>query len=132
MAELETEENCSDDYFHPTTYGDAVRTVISRTFQFNGRARRAEYWYWMLFGAIVLTGLSIIEAVLLGTEIFGYAFMAIMSLMTVSVMTRRLHDTGWSGWWQFLFWLPFVGWIICIAWMAQPSEENMNEYGPAY
>ncbi len=132
MDDQKIEVNRSDEYFHPSSYRDAIRAVISRSLQFDGRARRPEYWYWILFNAIVLTGLSIMEGMLFGTEIFGYVFMAVVSLLTVSVTTRRLHDTGWSGWWQLLFFLPIVGWIICIVWMAQPSEETINDYGPAW
>lgn len=42
---------------------------------------------------------------------------------------RRLHDTGRSGWLQLLWFIPIIGWIILIIWLAEDTKQADNEYG---
>jgi uncharacterized membrane protein YhaH (DUF805 family) len=44
------------------------------------------------------------------------------------VTARRLHDTDRSGWWQLLYFLPVIGWIVLIIFCAEPGKPN-NRYG---
>jgi uncharacterized membrane protein YhaH (DUF805 family) len=49
----------------------------------------------------------------------------------IAVAIRRLHDTGRSGWWYLLVFIPIVGWLALLFWFVQPSDEGSNEYGEA-
>jgi uncharacterized membrane protein YhaH (DUF805 family) len=49
---------------------------------------------------------------------------------SIAVTTRRLHDTGRSGWWQLIALLPLVGAIILLVFLVSDGEANPNQYGP--
>ncbi|MFQ5623699.1 MAG: DUF805 domain-containing protein [Paracoccaceae bacterium] len=72
---------------------DAVRTCFSKYADFSGRASRSEFWYWSLFGALVVT-----FAGLLGPVVAGLVLLALM-LPSYAVGVRRLHDRDQTGWW---------------------------------
>ena len=97
--------------------------------QFNGRARRSEYWYFVLFNLIVSMGLGMVDAFLgLGFLSPLYGLIALIPAIAVSI--RRLHDTGKSGLWLLISFIPFIGWIILIYFMVQDSQPFDNQYGP--
>ncbi len=45
-------------------------------------------------------------------------------------MVRRLHDTGRSGWWYFIGFVPLIGGIVLMVFMVLDSDPDRNEYGP--
>ena len=94
---------------------EAVRTCLFRKFfQFRGRAARAEYWWFVVFGAI-LTG----SAALAGTEQLAYLVAAVLFLPQLSVTARRLHDTDRSAWWVLLL---APGWLDSLSYRFFPEE----------
>jgi uncharacterized membrane protein YhaH (DUF805 family) len=114
------------------TLQDAVRTVLGKYADFSGRARRSEYWYWVL--ALVLA--EIVCGILFGiVKPLGYFLYVVLFLASIvpslAVGWRRLHDTGKSGWWILISLVPFVGGIILIVFMVQDSQPGVNEYGPS-
>ncbi len=88
-------------------------------FTFSGRASKREYWWFALFNFIVV-GLGGPESVL---------FLAFL-IPGLAVGSRRLHDTGKSGWWQLLWVFPIIGWIIIIMFLIADPEKGSNKYGP--
>ena len=48
-----------------------------------------------------------------------------------SVLVRRLHDINHSGWWWLLVFIPIIGWIILIVFLASPGTPGPNRYGPS-
>lgn len=96
---------------------------------FTGRARRSEYWYFILFNIIVSMGLGMVDAFTRLEFLSGlYGLVAIVPSLAVGA--RRLHDTGKSGWWLLISFAPFIGWIILIYLMVQDSQPFDNQYGP--
>ena len=87
-------------------------------FNFSGRARRKEYWLmvvWnLIFGIIPFIGWLVLFA---GT--IGY----------LSLLVRRLHDSGKSGWLVLLGLIPFVGSIILLVFCCQDSDRCDNKWG---
>jgi uncharacterized membrane protein YhaH (DUF805 family) len=127
------DEGYAEASYHPTGFQDSVRTVFKKYATFQGRARRPEFWWFVLFniGASIL--LSIIE-VMLGmgdvapiSTIFSLAIL----IPSIAVAARRLHDIGRSGWWQLIGLIPLIGWIVMIIWCAKKGDEHPNDYGPA-
>ncbi len=103
--------------------------VLKNYVGFEGRARRKEYWMFVLFSVIVSIVLSILEAVLnLSSVLTGLYSLAVL-LPSLAVGVRRLHDTGRSGWWLLISLIPLIGAIILIVFMCQDSQENGNQYG---
>lgn len=105
-----------------------------RYFQFAGRARRAEFWYFLLVNVGVSFLLGATDALLgfvdnegngLLSSLYGLA----VFFPSLAVGTRRLHDTGRSGWWQLLFLIPLVGLIVLLYWFALPGGTGGNMYG---
>ena len=118
-------------------FRDAVKICLQRKYaDFNGRARRSEYWFFILFTAIVGIVAGILDAVLgFRTESYGgtgpvqgITQLALL-VPTLAVGSRRLHDTGRTGWWQLLLLVPLVGAVILIVWWARDGEPEPNRWG---
>lgn len=113
----------------------AVETVLREKYvEFNGRARRAEFWWFILFVFVVSTILSLIdmalfEGVLQDIGPLSAIFTLITLIPAIAVTARRLHDVGRSGWWQLLFLLPVIGFLVILFWAVQKGTDGPNEYG---
>lgn len=119
---------------HPTTFADSVSTVFRKYADFNGRARRSEYWWFVLFSFCAQIALTIVDIAILNmpdlsplSTIFSLAVL----VPSIAVAARRLHDIGRSGWWQLLVLVPLIGLIVLIYWMVQKGDERANRFGPA-
>ena len=114
---------------------DAVKNVLlNNYFSFNGRASRSEYWWWILAQFIMVIPLSFLDGMVFGWEYsdptwFSNIFILAMILPNISVLVRRLHDTGRSGWWYWILLVPCVGFIVLIVFLAQDGEPHPNAYG---
>ncbi|MFJ7288610.1 DUF805 domain-containing protein [Curtobacterium sp. NPDC098951] len=105
---------------------DAVRTVARKAADFRGRAARPEFWWFILFSAVVGTALGAANVVTsAGTVMVGSALAGVWSVVvfvpTLAVMVRRLRDAGRR--WQNVFWLllPLVGLILLIVRLCEPG-----------
>jgi uncharacterized membrane protein YhaH (DUF805 family) len=112
--------------------------------QFSGRARRKEYWYFQLFQSIAVFLLIIPLFVMMALSSRNSPVSNFVGLLTIplwvfslaailpslAILVRRLHDTGRSGWWYFIAFVPFVGAIILLIFTLLDSEPGMNLYGP--
>jgi uncharacterized membrane protein YhaH (DUF805 family) len=110
--------------------------VLKNYAVFNGRARRKEYWMFLLFNIIALMVAAGLDN-LLGTafENVGYGWiylvyaLAVM-LPAIGVVVRRLHDIGKSGWWYFIALVPLIGGIWLLVLVCTDSQPGPNQYGP--
>ena len=96
---------------------------------FSGRARRKEYWFFMLFNTIIFLVIFLVERFAEGPPTVAGLYALATAIPSFAVLVRRLHDTNRSGWWYFLNWIPF-GIIILIVFTVQDSQPNENQYGP--
>jgi uncharacterized membrane protein YhaH (DUF805 family) len=104
--------------------------VTKHYFDFNGRARRAAFWYFVLVYVIIDIVLAIIQQVAhLNNILTGLLALALL-LPNLGIAVRRLHDTNRSGWWILIGLIPIVGWIILIIWYCQAGTTGANQYGP--
>ena len=113
----------------------AVRTCLSKYVGFSGRARRSEFWYFFLFTFLVGVVTTALDAVLgTGFETGGGVINTLGSLVlllpSLAVAVRRMHDTGRSGWWLLIGFIPIVGWILVIVWYCTDTKPGDNQYGP--
>ena len=111
------------------TFGNAVRSVFNQYAGFTGRARRSEYWFFVLFTFLVYLAASVVDAVL-GIPLFTLVVGLGLLVPTLAVSVRRLHDTGRSGWWMLLSLVPFGG-IVLIVFDCLDSEPGPNRFGPS-
>ena len=96
---------------------------------FSGRARRKEYWMFVLFTVIIYAVLLGIGLAIKAPFIAIVFYVAIL-LPSLAVGVRRLHDTGRSGWWLLIALVPLVGCIVLIVFLATEGEQRQNAYGP--
>jgi uncharacterized membrane protein YhaH (DUF805 family) len=101
-------------------------------FDFKGSVTRPQFWYFILISTLVSFLITIFVR-LLGGEISNYPvqiYQLAIVLPTLSIGARRLHDADFSGWWQLLYILPLIGYIILIVLFCQPHKET-NRFGGA-
>lgn len=121
-------------YQYQVSFSQAVRMAFDSYCRFQGRSSRSEYWWWVLFVAILSFCIGIIEGILGFSMTAVQTTSGILSLVLLlpglGLSVRRLHDIGKSGWWVLLGFIPVVGAIILITWFARNSEMTENRYGP--
>lgn len=96
--------------------------------EFSGRARRKEYWMFVLFNIIASIVANVID-VALGTMMIGSLYSLAVLLPSLAVAARRLHDTDRSGWWLLSALIPIVGWIVLLVFFCQNSKPGENRFG---
>ncbi|MFQ5437790.1 MAG: DUF805 domain-containing protein [Paracoccaceae bacterium] len=127
------------------TFARSIKTCFSKYVTFSGRALRSEYWWFVLFFFIGNLVMTVLDSTLFGTvtttaggfsastdtPIFSVIFGLALILPSLSVLVRRLHDVGKSGWWYWIILVPIVGFILLIVWLASEGSKESNQYGPA-
>ncbi|UTC66757.1 MULTISPECIES: DUF805 domain-containing protein [unclassified Treponema] len=102
--------------------------VLKKYVVFEGRARRKEYWMFVLFNAVIVLIISILDFVL-GTGFLGYLYGLAVFLPSLAVQIRRLHDIDKPWYWIFISFIPLVGPIWMIVLMATEGTKGDNEFG---
>lgn len=108
--------------------------VLKKYAVFTGRARRQEFWMFVLINMLINIGIGIFEGVIGAAA--NTDFTAISSLYSLAILVpliavgvRRLHDTDRSGWWILLGIIPLVN-IALIVLFALDGTPGPNQYGP--
>ena len=117
-------------------FGEAVRAVIGKYATFSGRARRSEFWWWVLFNFLVLiVAMSLDSTLGINFDLLPYgpiyciAGLA-MFIPMLAVQVRRLHDIGKSGWNILWGLIPLLG-LLILYWSCLDSQPESNQYGPS-
>lgn len=109
--------------------------VLKKYAVFSGRARRSEYWYFVLFNIIISIALGVIDGITgtfsqeAGMGLLGTIYTLAVLIPGLAVSVRRLHDTERSGWWLLIALVPLVGAIVLLVFMVQDSKTEQNQYG---
>tara|TARA_B100000941_G_scaffold97865_1_gene68227 strand:- start:200 stop:595 length:396 start_codon:yes stop_codon:yes gene_type:complete len=122
-----------------------LKVIKENYVNFNGRARRKEFWMFQLF-LIIITGIcTVLDNVLgtvltvdaspvgLGLIVLPYGWLYFLCgifhfLPSLSVLVRRLHDVGKSGWWYFIGLIPIVNfWLLYL--LCKDGDNGENSYG---
>ena len=110
--------------------------VLKKYTVFSGRARRKEYWYFALFNIIISFILIFIDSIFgtfnweAGYGVFSTIYSLAVLLPALGVSIRRLHDTGRSGWWILIGFIPLIGAIVLLIFFVKDSQPGENQYGP--
>lgn len=107
---------------------------------FRGRARRSEYWYFVLFNIIFAIVAMVLDNVLgttfkiEGTTIpYGYIYLLyalVVIIPGLAVAVRRLHDVGKSGWFFLIVLIPLIGSIWLLVLFLTEGKPGDNKWGP--
>lgn len=120
-------------------FAEAVKTAIFQRYaDFQGRSRRSEYWYFLLFnfllsfGGQLLVGIAAAMVPALGGIIGILLLIVSLGLLIpgIAITIRRLHDLDKSGWWILIFLIPLVNLIMMLVWFTQKGSEGDNQFGP--
>lgn len=125
------------------TLSDSIKVCLDKYATIKGRAPRSEYWWFVVFNWLVFLVVSIVFG-LIGMAINGYEGAIItvsvgypllclaLIIPNICVVIRRLHDTGHSGFWYFITFVPVIGGLWFLYLMIKDSDDE-NEYGlPVY
>jgi uncharacterized membrane protein YhaH (DUF805 family) len=111
--------------------------VLKQYAVFSGRARRKEYWFFVLFSVIISIVLSFIDKAIgfydaqSGAGLLSGIYALAVLIPSIAVTVRRLHDTDRSGWWILIVLVPLVGWIVLLVFMVLDSNPGDNKHGPS-
>jgi uncharacterized membrane protein YhaH (DUF805 family) len=117
--------------------------VLRHYADFQGRARRKEYWFFVLFYVIFYACLAIVERVaglhsadrVVGdTTVMGTGYLTLLYSLgllipNLAVAVRRLHDTDRSGWWVLISLVPIAGAIVMLVFTVQDGNTGPNRFG---
>ncbi|MGO9986926.1 MAG: DUF805 domain-containing protein [Rhodomicrobium sp.] len=121
-----------------------TRAIGKKYATFSGRARRKEYWSFVLFYLLALSLIVTAGAAIDGASghlnkphphpvvlvIFGGLFLLAMIIPHLAIFVRRLHDVGLSGWLVLVSIIPYVGGLFSLVIAFIPSEYATNKHGP--
>lgn len=102
---------------------------------FDGRARRMEYWMFVLINCLIVVVLSVVDTVVglfsLGNSIGALTglYWLVVLVPSIAVTVRRLHDTDRSGWWALLALLPLLGTIVLFVFCVLDGTPGANRFG---
>jgi len=111
--------------------------VLKKYAVFSGRAKREEFWMFVLFNLIFSLVASLIDLGIgiLTFTVFGWGLLSLIYSLAVlipglAVSVRRLHDVGKSGWYLLINLIPIAGpiWFLILA--CTDSQAGENQYGP--
>ncbi len=123
-------------------FGYFKRAITTDYVNFRTRARRKEFWGFILF---VYLGIAVLAAIGVGLDLVAgnmddeepvatiiiviVAWLAVI-LPSISIMVRRQHDIGLSGWFYLLILVPYIGGLILFVFALIPSQKHENKWGP--
>ena len=128
------EESTSGRPANMMPFMDAMKSGFKNSFKLSGRASRSEYWYWVLggfmFQMVMLVG-SIVLAIVEIPVLPALMILAPILLVpgSITLVVRRLHDVGMSGWMWFVALVPVVGALYLIYLFVQEGDMGENAYG---
>jgi uncharacterized membrane protein YhaH (DUF805 family) len=103
--------------------------VLKKYAEFSGRARRQEFWMFVLINFAITIVLGIIDGLLGDAGLLGSIYGLAVLVPSIAVGARRLHDINKTGWLQLVGLIPLIGWIIVIIWFAKAGDVGPNAYG---
>ena len=108
---------------------DWFKKVIKNTFNYKGRARRKEYWYYILIASIIILIGFTLDGILDTPDTLSGLAGFILFFPSLAVTIRRLHDIGKSGWWYLISAIPLIGSLILLFWNCQETSPETNQWG---
>ncbi len=115
-----------------------LKVIRDNYANFEGRARRKEYWMYTLVNSLLSLGLYALAIIGAISEIevlmiIGFILLIGYTLATfvpsLALIVRRMHDIGKSGWMLFVSFIPFIGSIWMLVLLVTEGDHGENVYG---
>ncbi|MGY0217603.1 DUF805 domain-containing protein [Endozoicomonadaceae bacterium StTr2] len=103
--------------------------VLKQYAVFSGRARRKEYWMFILINFLIALAIGFVEGLLGSPGVLSLVYSLAILIPSIAVTVRRLHDTERSGWWVLISFIPLIGTIVLLIFLVMDSKEGENKYG---
>ncbi|WP_187138745.1 DUF805 domain-containing protein [Oxalobacter paraformigenes] len=97
---------------------------------FEGRSSRAEFWIFHLLSLLVQFVFAIIGEFWMIGAVLQVVFFVVLIVPSISLVIRRLHDTGTSGWFLLMLFLPLFNFLVLCLLLFYRSDPYDNGYGP--
>ncbi len=104
--------------------------VLRQYADFDGRARRKEYWMFYLINSLIFIAIELLNYRYFTLNIIVIIYSIALVIPTLAVTVRRLHDINKSGIWYFISWIPIIGSIWLFFLTIEKSDPMQNEFGP--
>ena len=114
-------------------FQDSVKSGFRNWVNFKDRASRSEFWFLVLFSILLGFISGLVDGLLnamIGIQFVNLIAVLALTIPSLSVTIRRLHDLDKSGWWVLLCLIPLVGIIILTVWYATKGTFGPNRFGP--
>lgn len=114
-------------------FTDAVKSFFVNYFNFTGRSSRSQLWIMIGLNLLLNVGFAYVDSnvedqpALTPIYLLGGVISLALFIPFVSLYVRRLHDTGYSGWWLLIIFIPF-GAIVLLIWFCKSSVPE-NQWG---
>ena len=118
------------------SFSQAVSSFFARWKDFNGRSSRSEYW-WATFFVILTSIFTNILTLFLGLSgsivaiivlLLIVIFSLFLTIASLALVVRRLHDTNKSGWWYLII-FTIIGVLPLLYWYCKKGDEGENRFG---
>lgn len=109
--------------------------VLKNYVGFGGRARRKEYWMFLLFSLLISIALMIADVMFgtldtkSGVGLLNGLYSLAVLIPSLAVSVRRLHDRDKSGWWLLIGLIPLIGAIVLLVWFVMEGDRGSNRFG---
>jgi len=114
----------SHDRESDMNFFEAIKSAFTKYVEFNGRASRSEFWYYVLFFQI-LNVISLVIDTASGVAVVNPLLQIGTFLPSLALTVRRLHDTDHTGWWYL-----GLGLIVPLYWLGfKKGDERINRFG---
>jgi uncharacterized membrane protein YhaH (DUF805 family) len=108
-----------------------LKVVKENYANFKGRARRKEYWMFVLFNMLFAVATTAIDFVLGTFPLIYVIYVLAIIIPSLAVFVRRMHDVGKSGWWFLIGFIPIIGAIWLLVLLCTDGNPGENSYGPS-
>ncbi|WP_167409856.1 DUF805 domain-containing protein [Pseudomonas sichuanensis] len=98
--------------------------VLKKYAVFKGRARRKEYWMFVLFNLLITIAIGYLDNVLGTKPLLSLVYTLAVMIPGIAVAVRRMHDSNHSGWWLLV---PIAGLVF----LFKDGTPGNNRFGPS-
>ena len=103
---------------------------------FSGRARRKEFWLFMLLYFIAMVVAGLFDDLVVGERVAFDSTMGVFSwivflgllIPSTAVSVRRLHDKNLRGWWLLIYFTG-IGAIVLLVMYCMRGTDGENRFG---